>query len=63
MFTNAVERARPLFMFVHLVNRAKYLFHVCSLTKQMNINDIPTKRLTNCSLNVSFVYSPTSDSV
>ncbi|MFS7965848.1 hypothetical protein Hanom_Chr09g00766951 [Helianthus anomalus] len=52
MFTNAVEQTRPLFVFVHLVNRTKYLFCCCSLTKQMNINDLPIKRFTNSSLNV-----------
>ncbi|MFS7965860.1 hypothetical protein Hanom_Chr09g00767121 [Helianthus anomalus] len=55
MFTIAVERTRHLFVFVHLFNRTKYLFRVCSLTKQMNINDLFAKRFTNCSVNVRFV--------
>ncbi|KAJ0677730.1 putative 14-3-3 protein [Helianthus annuus] len=43
-FTNAVERTRPLFVFVHLVNRTNYLVCVCSLTKRMNINELPAER-------------------
>ncbi|MFS8015965.1 hypothetical protein Hanom_Chr15g01362891 [Helianthus anomalus] len=51
-FTNAVERTRHLFMFVHLVNQTEYLLHVCSLTKRTNINELPAERFTNFSLNV-----------
>ncbi|KAJ0824467.1 hypothetical protein HanRHA438_Chr17g0792731 [Helianthus annuus] len=58
MFTNTVERTRPLFMFVHLTNRTKFLVHVRSFVKRTNINELPAERFTNCSLNVRFVYSP-----
>ncbi|MFS7983486.1 hypothetical protein Hanom_Chr11g00975061 [Helianthus anomalus] len=47
-FTNTIERTRPLFMFVHLTNRAEFLVHARSFI-----------RFTNCSLNVRLVYSPT----
>ncbi|MFS7937384.1 hypothetical protein Hanom_Chr05g00426911 [Helianthus anomalus] len=57
-FTNTIERTRPLFMFVHLTNRTKFLVHVRSFIKQTNINELPAERFTNCSLNVRFVYSP-----
>ncbi|MFS8019893.1 hypothetical protein Hanom_Chr15g01409061 [Helianthus anomalus] len=30
-FTNVVERTRPLFLFVHLVIRTKFLVRVCLL--------------------------------
>ncbi|MFS7971040.1 hypothetical protein Hanom_Chr09g00828081 [Helianthus anomalus] len=46
-------------MFVHLTNRTKFLVHVVrSFIKRTNINELPTERFTNCSLNVWFVYSP-----
>ncbi|MFS7912725.1 hypothetical protein Hanom_Chr02g00133251 [Helianthus anomalus] len=45
-------------MFVHLTNRTKFLVHVRSFIKRTNINELPAERLTNCSLNVRFVYSP-----
>ncbi|KAJ0819382.1 hypothetical protein HanPSC8_Chr16g0695451 [Helianthus annuus] len=32
-FTNTIERTRPLFMFVHLINRTKFLVHVRSFIK------------------------------
>ncbi|MFS7936097.1 hypothetical protein Hanom_Chr05g00411451 [Helianthus anomalus] len=58
-FTNKIERTRPLFMFVHLTNRTKFLVHVRSFIKRTNINELPAERFTNCSLNVRFVYSIT----
>ncbi|MFS8028323.1 hypothetical protein Hanom_Chr16g01509241 [Helianthus anomalus] len=57
-FTNTIERMRPLFMFVHLTNRTKFLVRVRSFIKQTNVNELPVKRFTNCSLNVRFIYSP-----
>ncbi|MFS7930077.1 hypothetical protein Hanom_Chr04g00339891 [Helianthus anomalus] len=60
MFTNAIERARQLFMFVHLTNRTKFLVHLCSLTKRTNVNKLPAEQFTNYSLNVWFV---TQDSI
>ncbi|MFS7908939.1 hypothetical protein Hanom_Chr01g00088981 [Helianthus anomalus] len=59
-FTNTIERTRPMFMFVHLTNRTKFLVHVRSFIKRTSINELPAERFTNCSLNVRFVYSPTS---
>ncbi|MFS7935033.1 hypothetical protein Hanom_Chr05g00398671 [Helianthus anomalus] len=44
-------------MFVHLANRTKHLICVHSLTKQTNMNKLPTKRFMNCSLNVRLIYS------
>ncbi|MFS8031463.1 hypothetical protein Hanom_Chr17g01546211 [Helianthus anomalus] len=60
MFTNTIERTRPLFMFVHLTNRTKFLVHVRSFIKRTNINKLPAERFTNCSLNVRFVYNPSN---
>ncbi|MFS7923514.1 hypothetical protein Hanom_Chr03g00261601 [Helianthus anomalus] len=56
-FTNTIERTRPLFMFVHLTNRTKFPVRVRSFIKQTNVNELPAKRFTNCSLNVRFIYS------
>ncbi|MFS7907630.1 hypothetical protein Hanom_Chr01g00073581 [Helianthus anomalus] len=58
---NTIERTRPLFMFVHLTNRTKFLVHVRFFNKRTNINELPAEQFTNCSLNVRFVYSPTYD--
>ncbi|KAJ0535135.1 hypothetical protein HanIR_Chr09g0427431 [Helianthus annuus] len=58
-FTNTIKRTRPLFMFVHLTNRTKFLVHVRSFIKRTNINELPAERFTKCSLNVRFVYGPT----
>ncbi|MFS7965345.1 hypothetical protein Hanom_Chr09g00761141 [Helianthus anomalus] len=58
-FTNAIERTRQLFVFVHLTNRTEFLVYVRSLPKRTNVNELPAERFTNCSLNVRFVYSPT----
>ncbi|MFS7961310.1 hypothetical protein Hanom_Chr08g00713481 [Helianthus anomalus] len=60
-FTNTVERTRPLFMFVHLINRTEFLVHIRSFITRTNINELPAERFTNCSLNVRFVYSPNHD--
>ncbi|MFS7998526.1 hypothetical protein Hanom_Chr12g01154921 [Helianthus anomalus] len=56
-FTNTIERTRHLFMFIHLTNRTKFLVRVRSFIKQTNVNELPTERFTNCSLNVRFVYN------
>ncbi|MFS7963456.1 hypothetical protein Hanom_Chr08g00738281 [Helianthus anomalus] len=58
-FTNAIERTRHLFVFVHLTNRTKFFVHVCLLIKRTNVNELLAERFTNCSLNVQFVYNPT----
>ncbi|MFS7981891.1 hypothetical protein Hanom_Chr10g00956401 [Helianthus anomalus] len=52
------ERMQPRFMFVHLTNRTKFLVRIHSFIKRTNINELPAKRFTNCSLNVRFVCSP-----
>ncbi|MFS7941879.1 hypothetical protein Hanom_Chr06g00481551 [Helianthus anomalus] len=44
-------------MFVHLTKRTKFLVGVCSFIKRTNTNKLPAERLTNCSLNVQFVYN------
>ncbi|MFS8016983.1 hypothetical protein Hanom_Chr15g01374911 [Helianthus anomalus] len=46
-------------MFVHLTKRTKFLVCVCSFIKRTNTNELPSKRFTNCSLNVWFVCNPT----
>ncbi|KAJ0790995.1 putative protein kinase RLK-Pelle-RLCK-VIIa-2 family [Helianthus annuus] len=46
-FTNAIERTRQLFVFVHLTNQTEFLVHVRSLTKRTNVNKLPTERFTN----------------
>ncbi|KAL9994781.1 hypothetical protein Hdeb2414_s0002g00067221 [Helianthus debilis subsp. tardiflorus] len=53
------ERSRPLFMFVHLTKRTKFLVRVRLFNKRMNTNELPAARFTSCSPNVWFVYSPT----
>ncbi|MFS8005178.1 hypothetical protein Hanom_Chr13g01234331 [Helianthus anomalus] len=45
-------------MFVHLINRTKFLVRVRSFIKRTNVNELLVERFTNCSLNVRFVYSP-----
>ncbi|KAJ0522533.1 hypothetical protein HanIR_Chr10g0483641 [Helianthus annuus] len=60
-FTNTIERTRPLFMFVHLTYRSKFLVHVRSYIKRTNINELPIERFTNCSLNVRFIYSTSNN--
>ncbi|KAF5814276.1 hypothetical protein HanXRQr2_Chr03g0109221 [Helianthus annuus] len=45
-------------LFVHLVNRTKYLVRVRSFAKRTNIHELPVERFTNCSLNVRFAYNP-----
>ncbi|MFS7965986.1 hypothetical protein Hanom_Chr09g00768541 [Helianthus anomalus] len=56
---NINERARPLFIFVHLTVRMKFHIRVRSLIKQMNANELPAERFTKCSLNVQFVCRAT----
>ncbi|KAJ0621039.1 hypothetical protein HanIR_Chr01g0004121 [Helianthus annuus] len=51
-YTNTIERTRPLFMFVHLTNRTKFLVHVRSFIKRTNINELPAERFTNCSVHL-----------
>ncbi|KAJ0833926.1 hypothetical protein HanRHA438_Chr16g0738041 [Helianthus annuus] len=57
-FTNINERTRPLFTFVHLTKRTKFLVCVRLFNKQTNTNELPTERFTNCLPNVWFVCSP-----
>ncbi|MFS7943925.1 hypothetical protein Hanom_Chr06g00506011 [Helianthus anomalus] len=58
MFTNINERTRPLFMFVHLTKRTKFLVCVRLFNKQTSTNELPADQFTNCSPNVWFVCSP-----
>ncbi|MFS7965692.1 hypothetical protein Hanom_Chr09g00765201 [Helianthus anomalus] len=58
MFTNINERTRPLFIFVHLTKRTKFLVRVRLFSKRTNTNELPAERFTNCSPNVWFVCSP-----
>ncbi|KAJ0565467.1 hypothetical protein HanIR_Chr06g0262911 [Helianthus annuus] len=58
MFTNTFTNTLTN---VHEHNRTKFLVHVRLFIKRTNINELPAKRLTNCSLNVWFVYSPRHD--
>ncbi|MFS7981754.1 hypothetical protein Hanom_Chr10g00954711 [Helianthus anomalus] len=46
---------QPLFMFVHLTKRTRFLVRVRSFIKLLNTNELPTKWFTHCSLNVLFV--------
>ncbi|MFS7914624.1 hypothetical protein Hanom_Chr02g00155621 [Helianthus anomalus] len=55
---NLNGRTQSLFIFVCLTYQTKYLVRVCSFIKRTNIYELPTKRFTNCSLNIRFVYSP-----
>ncbi|MFS7924494.1 hypothetical protein Hanom_Chr03g00273201 [Helianthus anomalus] len=52
------EQTRPLFMFVHLTKRTKFLVRVSLFNKRTNTNKLPAERFTNCSLNIWFVCSP-----
>ncbi|MFS7894605.1 hypothetical protein Hanom_Chr00s001874g01688671 [Helianthus anomalus] len=63
MFTNIIERTRPLFMFIHLTNQTKFLVHVRSFNKGTNGNELHAKQFTNYSLNVWFVYNPSCGGV
>ncbi|MFS7927150.1 putative 18S rRNA (adenine(1779)-N(6)/adenine(1780)-N(6))-dimethyltransferase [Helianthus anomalus] len=45
-------------MFVHLTKRTKFLVRVRLFNKRTDTNELPAERLTNCSPNVWFVYSP-----
>ncbi|MFS8022518.1 hypothetical protein Hanom_Chr16g01440431 [Helianthus anomalus] len=58
-FTNTNERTRPLFMFVHLTKRQRFLDHFRSFIKRTNTNELPAKRFMECSLNVQFICNPT----
>ncbi|MFS7916115.1 hypothetical protein Hanom_Chr02g00173331 [Helianthus anomalus] len=40
---NTIEQMRPLFVFVHLTNRTKFLVHVRSFIKRTNINELPAE--------------------
>ncbi|MFS7959572.1 hypothetical protein Hanom_Chr08g00692681 [Helianthus anomalus] len=62
MFTNINERTQPLFTFVHITKRTKFLVHVVrSFIKRTNTNKFSAEQFTNCSLNVWFICSPTYD--
>ncbi|MFS7909635.1 hypothetical protein Hanom_Chr02g00096911 [Helianthus anomalus] len=50
---------RPLFMLVHLTKRTKFLAHVRLFNKRTNTDELPAKRVTNCSPNVWFICSLT----
>ncbi|KAJ0499986.1 putative MFS transporter superfamily [Helianthus annuus] len=50
-FTNINERTRPLFMFVHLTKRTKFLIRVRLFNKQTDTDELPAE-------NVWFVCSP-----
>ncbi|MFS8014579.1 hypothetical protein Hanom_Chr15g01346171 [Helianthus anomalus] len=50
---------RPMFMFVHLTKRTKFLGCVCLFNKRTNTNELPAEQFTNCSPNVWIVCSPT----
>ncbi|MFS7908146.1 hypothetical protein Hanom_Chr01g00079771 [Helianthus anomalus] len=39
-FTNINERTRPLFMFVHLTKRTKFLVRIRLFNKRMNTNEL-----------------------
>ncbi|MFS8024678.1 hypothetical protein Hanom_Chr16g01466211 [Helianthus anomalus] len=51
-FTNINERTRPLFMFVHLTKRTKFLVCVCLFNKRTNTNELTAAWFTNCSPNI-----------
>ncbi|MFS7941957.1 hypothetical protein Hanom_Chr06g00482431 [Helianthus anomalus] len=59
--TNINERTRPMFMFVRLTKRTKYIVRVRLFNKRTDTNELPAERFTNCSPNVWFVYSPSFD--
>ncbi|MFS7931065.1 hypothetical protein Hanom_Chr04g00351711 [Helianthus anomalus] len=48
-FMNTIERTRHLFVFMHLINRTKFLVHVRSFIKRANVNVFPVERFTKCS--------------
>ncbi|MFS7993293.1 hypothetical protein Hanom_Chr12g01092371 [Helianthus anomalus] len=52
MFTNTIERTRLLSVFVHLTNRTKFHVHIYSFIKRINVNELSTEQVTNCSLNI-----------
>ncbi|MFS8026238.1 hypothetical protein Hanom_Chr16g01484481 [Helianthus anomalus] len=51
-YTNINERTQPMFMFVHLNKRTKFLILVRLFSKQTNTNELPTVPFTNCLQNV-----------
>ncbi|KAJ0492128.1 hypothetical protein HanIR_Chr12g0571351 [Helianthus annuus] len=48
-------------MFVHLTKQTKFLVLVRLFIKRTNTNELPAERCMNCSPNVWFVCSPTSN--
>ncbi|MFS7999410.1 hypothetical protein Hanom_Chr12g01165791 [Helianthus anomalus] len=46
-------------MFVHLTNQTKFLVHVRSFIKRINVSELPVERFMNYSLNIRFIYRPT----
>ncbi|MFS7917557.1 hypothetical protein Hanom_Chr03g00190441 [Helianthus anomalus] len=42
------------------VTERNFLFVFVRLANRTNINELPIERFTNCSLNVQFVYNPTT---
>ncbi|MFS8002251.1 hypothetical protein Hanom_Chr13g01199921 [Helianthus anomalus] len=50
MFTDINERTRPLFMFVHLAKRTKFLVRVRLFNKRTNTNKLHAERLVRLQL-------------
>ncbi|MFS7973047.1 hypothetical protein Hanom_Chr09g00851981 [Helianthus anomalus] len=48
-FTDAIERTRHLFMFVHSTNQTEFLVYVLSLIKRTNINELSAELFAECS--------------
>ncbi|MFS7927670.1 hypothetical protein Hanom_Chr04g00311851 [Helianthus anomalus] len=46
---NINERTRPMFIFVHLTKRTKFLARDRSFIKRTNINELRAERFMNCS--------------
>ncbi|MFS7933837.1 hypothetical protein Hanom_Chr04g00384491 [Helianthus anomalus] len=60
-FRSINEQTRPIFMFVHLNKRTKFLVCVRLFNKRTNTNELPAGRFTNCSPNIWFVGSPSCE--
>ncbi|MFS7982113.1 hypothetical protein Hanom_Chr10g00958901 [Helianthus anomalus] len=56
-FTNINERTHPLFIFVHLTKRTKFLVCVRLFYKQTNTNELPAEQFTNCLPKIWFFCS------
>ncbi|MFS7924246.1 hypothetical protein Hanom_Chr03g00270331 [Helianthus anomalus] len=51
-FTNIDERTQPMFMFVHLTKRTKFLVRVRLFIKQTNTNGFPAAQFMKRALSV-----------